>query len=50
MSTVTCHTPGCGNADIGLEMDLDPEMDGVTFHIDRVICGVCGQPIEDIKE
>ncbi len=46
--TVTCHTDGCGNAEIPLLInavvtgpDGQPITPGVT-------CGVCGQPITDI--
>lgn len=39
---VTCHTSGCGNADIPLELMLhDKDM--------RVICGVCSTDIKDKK-
>jgi hypothetical protein len=48
MATVTCHTEGCGNAGIGLDLDLAYEIDGETHLITDVFCGVCGQPIIDV--
>jgi hypothetical protein len=51
MATVTCHTDGCGNAGIGLEVDLFwTDSDGTVYPIDTVQCGVCGEPITDITE
>jgi hypothetical protein len=50
MATVTCHTEGCGNEGIGLDLDLDyvdPES-GETVAISTVVCGVCGKPITDL--
>jgi hypothetical protein len=38
--TVTCHTPGCGNADQAIALHLAPETSDVA-------CGVCGNPITD---
>jgi hypothetical protein len=38
--TLTCHTEGCGNADIPISLDM-PE--GCA-----AMCGVCGQPITDV--
>jgi hypothetical protein len=49
MTTVTCHTPDCGNADQPIDVDLtftDP--DGETHTVDAVVCGVCGNPITDL--
>lgn len=51
MSTVTCRTEGCGNADIPLEMDLrilDVAGQPTGEMIENVICGACGEPITDI--
>jgi hypothetical protein len=51
MSTVTCHTEGCENEDIPLEMQLtwtDPDT-GDTYTVGSVSCGPCGQPITDIQ-
>ncbi len=52
MSTVTCHTDGCGNNGEHLEMDLEfrDEDGNVIGTIDTVYCGVCGQLITDIVE
>lgn len=52
MSVVTCHTEGCENADIPIEMALSyVDFDtGETVTVDAVACGACGQPITDIKE
>jgi hypothetical protein len=50
MSTVTCHTDGCPNADIPITIDLthtDPDT-GAFETVGSVICGPCGQPITDI--
>lgn len=50
MSTVTCHTEGCGNDGIPIEMNLTTRDEaGTVQQITLVICGVCGQPIYDIK-
>lgn len=37
----TCHTPGCHNAEIPLELTV-PDPPGT------IECGVCGQPIDDV--
>ena len=50
MATVTCHTEDCGNAEIPIELNLTYEQDGEIVAVDGVACGVCGQPITDIKE
>ena len=49
-SVVTCHTEGCDNAGIPIPLRLT-EIDaaGVTQQIANVACGVCSQPITDIK-
>lgn len=39
MPRLTCHTPGCGNADIPIQLDVDA---------DAYACGVCGEPITDV--
>jgi hypothetical protein len=52
VSTVTCHTDGCANNGIPIELDLtytDPDT-GETVTVGGVICGPCGQPITDIEE
>jgi hypothetical protein len=41
--TATCHTDGCANADIPIELAYDP--DGPP--LSSVVCGVCGQVITD---
>lgn len=42
-ATLTCHTDGCGNAGVAIEMQIEdvPEP--------AAVCGACGQPITDIK-
>lgn len=50
MATLTCHTEGCGNADIPIEVNLtyvDSET-GETVTVGSAICGACGQPIDDV--
>lgn len=42
--TVTCHTEGCDNKDVDLELSVPDEPDPA------VICGVCSQPITDKRE
>lgn len=37
--TVTCRTDGCGNSNIGIDLD-DPTYE--------VMCGACGEPITDV--
>jgi hypothetical protein len=50
MSTVTCHTEGCGNNDIPIEMELATrDGDGIVRQTVRVVCGVCSKPITDIQ-
>ena len=51
MALVTCHTEGCGNAGIAIDLPLtylDDET-GETVTVDSVACGVCGQPITDTR-
>ena len=36
-----CHTEGCGNAGIGMQVPDDAE---------AVVCGPCGQPITDLTD
>lgn len=47
---VTCHTAGCGNADKPIRMPSGVEMDGVWSPMGSYSCGVCSQPIEDVRE
>lgn len=52
MSIATCHTEGCGNAGIPIEVELtatDP-VTGETYTVGSVVCGACGQQITDIQE
>ena len=35
-----CHTEGCGNAGLGMQVPDDAEV---------VACGPCGQPITDLS-
>jgi len=44
--TVTCHTPGCMNAGAAIVLAYDPD-DGPPG---AVVCGPCGQPIDDITD
>lgn len=49
MTLVTCHTPGCPNADQTIDLDLTfTDENGESQRVDSVICGVCDQPITDI--
>jgi hypothetical protein len=41
---VTCHTEGCDNKDVDLELSVPDEPDPA------VVCGVCHQPITDKRE
>jgi len=51
VTLVTCHTTDCSNE--GQEIDLNlsyvDTMTGETMVVDQVICGVCGQPIDDVR-
>lgn len=52
MSIVTCHSPGCGNDGIPIELSLasaDPET-GVPIEVSVVMCGGCGEQITDIAD
>lgn len=50
MATVTCHTEGCGNEGIALDLELTyTDDEGTTQTVDSVFCGVCSQPITDVK-
>lgn len=50
MAWATCHTPGCGNAGIPIDVDTEIETeDGGTITV-GVQCGVCGQPITDVAD
>ncbi len=51
MSTVICHTDGCGNAEIPISLVLTYEDEnGDTLRVDSVSCGVCGQQIDDVTD
>jgi hypothetical protein len=41
-TTATCHTAGCGNADIPIPVYV---VEGAPAN---VTCGVCGNPITDL--
>jgi hypothetical protein len=48
----TCHTDGCGNNGIPIDVgDLTYTDDetGQTYPM-TAVCGVCGQPIDDLTE
>lgn len=49
MTTIlTCHTEGCGNADIAIPVD-PVDMDGNPAPVGTAVCGACGNEITDIK-
>ena len=49
MTTATCHTEGCGNEGIGLDVTTEwTDDDGATQTVSLVVCGVCGQEITDL--
>ena len=50
MSVCTCHTEGCPNRDVPLQMQLTfvDDVTGETYAVAAVVCGPCGQPITDI--
>lgn len=51
MAIVTCHTEGCANADIPIDLGEPPVGDdGQPIVWDSFGCGVCGQPIDDVVE
>jgi hypothetical protein len=55
VSTVTCHTDGCENDGVPIEMDLTVEWvdewgETHTSTVTSVVCGPCGQPITDIQD
>lgn len=51
MTTVTCHTEGCANAGIPLDVSLSWTDDAGDAHtVTEVICGPCGNPITDIAD
>jgi len=52
MALATCHTDGCVNNGIPLDVITsftDPDT-GETVTVGGVVCGPCGQPITDIRE
>ena len=51
MSTVTCHTDGCENEGVPIEVDRSIDVgDGEVVESPTVVCGPCGQQITDITE
>jgi hypothetical protein len=55
VNTVTCHTEGCTNSGIPIEMQLSFDVvdewgETSTVTVGSVQCGVCGQQITDISE
>jgi hypothetical protein len=50
VSTVTCHTEGCANGGIPIEIDLTWTDDEGQTHTMDCYCGVCGQQITDIGD
>lgn len=50
MTNVTCHTDGCPNAGIPLDVQLSwTDDDGETHETTDIVCGPCGNPITDIE-
>lgn len=48
MAWLTCHTQGCGNEGVPIELDIiDPE---TGEPVSSVLCGPCGQPITDVSD
>lgn len=46
MQLATCRTDGCGNAGHPIPLDfIDPDSAP-----DTIVCGVCWQPITDVRE
>ena len=45
---VTCQTEGCANVGIPIEIATTwTDDEGIEHTVDAVVCGVCGQTIED---
>jgi hypothetical protein len=50
MAVLTCHTEGCSNAEKPIEYEMtERNPDGTVTQIQYAVCGVCSQPITDIK-
>ena len=47
---VTCHTPGCLNADVSIDLTFSDPGTGEVIVPDAYVCGVCGQPITDVTD
>jgi len=46
----TCHTAGCGNEDISLDVQTTYiDENGEEQQVGSVMCGVCGNPITDLS-
>jgi hypothetical protein len=41
---VVCRTEGCGNVDVEIPLEVDPEAPP-----DAYVCGVCGRPITEVR-
>lgn len=52
MSTVTCHTEGCPSSGNPIELPTTytDEETGETRDVDLVVCGACGQTIDDVVQ
>lgn len=49
MSTVICHTEGCANNGLPIELATTwVDEEGGVHDVGAVVCGVCGQTITDI--
>lgn len=47
MPAAICHTPGCTNAGVAVEVPATAlDADGRPAPITSVVCGPCGNPIE----
>lgn len=47
----TCHTAGCGNENAPIDVQTTYiDEDGQEQQAGSVICGVCGNPIDDLSE
>jgi hypothetical protein len=45
----TCHTPECTNAGHTIDLGTPQLDDGTPVVVDVVLCGVCGQTIDDVE-
>lgn len=51
MAILVCHTEGCPNEGVEIELDLTfTDENGDEQTVSGVTCGGCSQPISDIQE